>query len=171
MKKEKLFCAFVAFFLIFSCRVGFEGEGNGKKTQQRSINYKKEAPDHLDLPLLYGGSKRFDVVKGYYIVRTSKDFDKSKFIKLGARICGTMKADAGNIFWHLYKNDNFFIKKVLKIEGVISAEYDFTVYHVRPPKDPLENLKPKPEDGHNGIGDDGKLRPMGLEDGKMDRDP
>lgn len=171
MKKEKLFCAFVAFFLIFSCKVGFEGEGNGKKTQQRSINYKKEAPDHLDLPLLYGGSKRFDVVKGYYIVRTSKDFDKSKFIKLGARICGTMKADAGNIFWHLYKNDNFFIKKVLKIEGVISAEYDFTVYHVRPPKDPLENLKPKPEDGHNGIGDSGRLRPMGLEDGKMDRDP
>ena len=170
MKKEKLFCFFLSFFFLFSCKVGWEGDTGNKKIAQRSVNYKKEAPDHVDLPLLSGGTKRVDVVKGYYIVRTPKNFDKSKFLKLGARVCGVMKADEGNIFWYLYKNDEFFIKKVLKVEGVISAEYDFTVYHINPPKDPLENLKPRPEDDHN-IGEVGKLTPKGLEDGDMDKDP
>jgi len=150
--------------------MGLEGNAGNGKRQQRSVNYAKEAPDHIDLPLLSGGSKRFDVVKGYYIVRTSKDFDKSEFIKLGAKICGTMKANEGNIFWHLYKNDEFFMKKVLKLKGVISAEYDFTVHHIRPPKDPLGGLKPKPGEGNN-IGDIGKLTPKGLEDGDMEKDP
>ena len=169
MKKEKLFCLFLSFSLLFSCRVGFEGEVGNKKVAQRSVNYKKDAPDHIDLPLLSGGMKRVDVTKGYYIVRTHRDFDKSKFLKLGARVCGTMKADSDNIFWHLYKNDEFFLKKVLKVEGVISAEYDFTVYHVNPPKDPLKDLKPKPNDGHND--DVGVIRPRGLENGNMDNDP
>lgn len=169
MKKEKLFCLFLSFSLLFSCQVGFEGEVGNKKVAQRSVNYKKDAPDHIDLPLLSGGMKRVDVTKGYYIVRTHKDFDKSKFLKLGARVCGTMKADSDNIFWHLYKNDEFFLKKVLKVEGVISAEYDFTIYHVNPPKDPLKDLKPKPNDGHNG--DVGIIRPRGLENGNMDNDP
>lgn len=166
--KKKFFCCLLAFFLLFSCKMGLEGnQGNGKN-RQRSVNYRKDAPRHIDLPLLNGGSKRFDVVKGYYIVRTSKDFDKSKFIKLGARISGIMKADDGNIFWHLYKNDEFFIKKVLKLDGVISAEYDFAVQHINPPKDPLGSLKPKPDDG---LGDIGNLLPKGLEDGNMDLDP
>ena len=166
--KKKFFCCLLAFFLLFSCKMGLEGnQGNGKN-RQRSVNYRKDAPRHIDLPLLNGGSKRFDVVKGYYIVRTSKDFDKSKFIKLGARISGIMKADDGNIFWHLYKNDEFFIKKVLKLDGVISAEYDFAVQHINPPKDPLGSLKPKPEDD---LGDIGNLLPKGLEEGNMDLDP
>ena len=169
MKKEKLFCLFLSFSLLFSCQMGFEDKAENKKVAQRSVNYKKDAPDHIDLPLLSGGMKRVDVAKGYYIVRTNKDFDKSKFLKLGARVCGTMKADANNIFWHLYKNDELFIKKVLKLEGVISAEYDFTVFHVNPPKDPLKDLKPKPEDGRNG--DVGIIRPRGLENGNMDNDP
>ena len=170
MKKEKLFCLFIIYFLIFSCKVGWEGDVGNKKNAQRSVNYKKEAPDHIDLTLLSGGKKRVDVAKGYYIVRTRKDFDKSKFLKLGARVCGVMKADAGNIFWYLYKNDEFFMKKVLKVDGVISAEYDFTVYHVNPPKDPLENLKPKPGNDQN-IGGIGKITPRGLEEGDMDKDP
>lgn len=170
MKKERFFCFFLASLLLFSCKVGLEGDVGNRKTQQRSVNHKKDAPDHVDLPLLFGGSKRFDVVKGYYIVRTPKDFDKSKFIKLGANICGIMKADAGNVFWYLYKNDEFFMKKVLKLEGVISAEYDFTMYHINPPKDSLENLRPNPDNGH-GIGDIGKIFPKGLEDGDMEKDP
>lgn len=168
--KKKFFCCLLSCVLLFSCKMGLEGNAGNGKRQQRSVNYAKEAPDHIDLPLLSGGSKRFDVVKGYYIVRTSKDFDKSEFIKLGAKICGTMKANEGNIFWHLYKNDEFFMKKVLKLKGVISAEYDFTVHHIRPPKDPLGGLKPKPGEGNN-IGDIGKLTPKGLEDGDMEKDP
>lgn len=168
--KKKFFCCLLSCVLLFSCKMGLEGNAGSGKRQQRSVNYAKEAPDHIDLPLLSGGSKRFDVVKGYYIVRTSKDFDKSEFIKLGAKICGTMKANEGNIFWHLYKNDEFFMKKVLKLKGVISAEYDFTVHHIRPPKDPLGGLKPKPGEGNN-IGDIGKLTPKGLEDGDMEKDP
>ena len=168
--KKKFFCCLLSCVLLFSCKMGLEGNAGSGKRQQRSVNYVKEAPDHIDLPLLSGGSKRFDVVKGYYIVRTSKDFDKSEFVKLGAKICGTMKANEGNIFWHLYKNDEFFMKKVLKLKGVISAEYDFTVHHIRPPKDPLGGLKPKPGEGNN-IGDIGKLTPKGLEDGDMEKDP
>ena len=58
MKKEKLFCFFLSFFFLFSCKVGWEGDTGNKKIAQRSVNYKKEAPDHVDLPLLSGGTKR-----------------------------------------------------------------------------------------------------------------
>ncbi|MGP1437480.1 MAG: dentilisin complex serine proteinase subunit PrtP [Treponema sp.] len=170
MKKTKLFYFFATCFLLFSCKLGFEGEVGNKNAPSRSLNYRKEAPNHIDLPLLAGGTRRVDVVKGYYIVRTPKDFDKSKFIKMGARICGTMKADAGNIFWYLYKDDEFFIKKVLKLEGVISAEYDFAVYHVNPPKDKLDHLKPKLGKDLT-IEDIAKLYPTSLEEGDMKKDP
>lgn len=166
--REKFLFCFLALFLLASCKMGYEGDGMPSK-QSRSINYKTEAKDYIEIPLLNGGLKRVDVVKGYYIVKTAKDFDKTHFIKMGARVHGVMKADEGNVFWHLYKNDEFFIKKVLKLKGVISAEYDFTVHHIRPPKNPLKDLMPKPGDG-NKIGD-GNLRPLGLEDGSMDRDP
>ena len=171
MKEKFLYCV-LALSLLISCKMGYEGEaGNsGKNGKARSINYRTEAKDHIDIPLLNGGSKRVDVAKGYYIVKTAKDFDKTAFIKMGAKVQSVMKADEGNVFWHLYKNDEFFIKKVLKLKGVISAEYDFTIHHIRPPKDPLKDLTPKPGDG-NKIGDGENLKPLGLENGNMDRDP
>jgi len=169
MKKEKILCCFLLSFLLFSCKMDYKESPSSKKGLPPLANgYRREAPDHIDLPLLNGGSKKVDVAKGYYIVRTAKDFDKSLFIRMGARVQSVMRADDGNVFWHLYKNDEFFIKKVLRLKGVLSAEYDFTVYHIRPPKDSLEDLTPKPGDGNK---DGGGLKPFGLEDGNMDLDP
>jgi len=176
MKKEKFLCCFLVSFLLFSCKVGYEG-GGGASPSRKSLphlaDYVREAPDHIDLPLLNGGgSKRVDVAKGYYIVRTPKDFDKSAFIKMGAVVQSVMKADEGNVFWRLYKNDEFFIKKVLRLKGVISAEYDFMVYHIKPPKDSLEQLTPGAGEGDkNDFGGKYGLKPLGLEEGNMDLDP
>ena len=158
MRKEKFLCCFLLSFLLFSCKMDYRGESSPQRKKIPSLagGYIREAPDHIDLPLLNGGSKRIDVAKGYYIVRTAKDFDKTAFIKMGARVQSVMRADDGNVFWHLYKNDEFFIKKVLRLKGVLSAEYDFTVYHIRPPKDSLEDLAPKPgNEDKDGIGGGG----------------
>ena len=171
MKKLKLLsCVFCVVFIL-SCKMGYEAEqssSEGGKHRAVADRYKREAPDHIDIPLLTGGLKRVDVNKGYYIVQTAKNFDKTQFIKLGARIHSTLQTSEDRMFWHLYKNDEFFIKKVLRLDGVISAEYDFTITHIRPPKNSLEDLKPKPEgDGR----DEGIVRPQGLIEGNMDLDP
>jgi len=170
MKNRFLFCLCVSLVLL-SCKVGYDNtKSSGGRTIPRSASpYNEEAPKTLKLPLLNGGAQDIDVVQGRYIVKTVKDFDKSIFVKMGAQILSAKRLDGDSIFWHVYKNDSLFLKKILRMDGVLSAEYDFAVHHIRPPKKDIDKLKPILEDEKNG----GLLRPLslGLEDGKMEKDP
>lgn len=169
--KNKYLLSTCLILIFFSCKVGFdEGKVEPKRTAPRSAStYNREAPKTIKVPLLNGGVKDVDVVQGRYIVKTVKDFDKSVFVKMGARILSAKRFNQDYVFWHVYKNDSFFLKKVLKLEGVLSAEYDFAVHHIRPPKNGTDDLKPKPESEKD---EDGRiLKPMGLEDGNTEKDP
>ena len=171
MKNRCLLYIFVCLVFL-SCKVSYDKvQTSNEKTLPRSIlKYDREAPKKIRLPLLNGGVQDVDVVQGRYIVKTVNDFNKSEFVKMGAQVLSARRLNSDSIFWHVYKNDNLFIKKVLKLKGVLSAEYDFAVQHIRPPKNGLDKLKPKPEgDKKNG----GLLKPLalGLEEGKMERDP
>ena len=170
-----LFCVCLVCLSV-SCRGSYEYQGSSsansaKKNMRQASSSYKDAPKQITLPLLNGGAKNVDVVQGRYIVKTVKDFDKSIFIKMGAQILSAKRLSEDSVFWHLYKNDSLFIKKVLKLKGVIAAEYDFAVQHIRPPKDNLERFKPSPEDGQKGRSKLKPLAAMGLEDGRMDKDP
>lgn len=170
MKNKIFIAAVLTVFVSLSCSQGYNKSGNSSvnKKNPRAIRA-NEAPSQLNFPLLNGGNKKFDVVKGYYIVKTKKDFDKSVFLTMGARIEDVMAAEGGCVFWYIYKNDNFFIKKILQTEGVISAEYDFTVYRINPPRKYDEQLMPAPIGEDWLVGDREKL--MSLEDGDMNKDP
>lgn len=170
--RSKIFLTVVsAVFILMSCSQvndNFVQNSSANNRKSRAVSF-NEAPSHVDFPLLNGGIKKVDVVKGFYIVKTKKDFNKSVFLSMNARIDGMMETKDGFVFWYLYKNDAFFIKRILQVEGVLSAEYDFTVYKINPPSRNEKQIIPAP------IGEDlligGKERPMGLENGNMDNDP
>ncbi|UTC75201.1 dentilisin complex serine proteinase subunit PrtP [Treponema sp. OMZ 792] len=86
-----------------------------------------------------------NIVEGSFIVKTSSNFDKTLFEKEGFEVRGFVSLRGEGLrYWNLYKEGNAKknLSKVLFINGVLSAEYDYKVEVPKYTKKPILQGKP-----------------------------